>query len=194
MTANTWDTFRTAVSAAISSAMPSSVRAPANNDGPDIGWIDGPSAVAKHVVQLSEVSTVIEHDRDTSLYVGGAQALSSFVRIVVQVQCESIHDDTTLNAQWLVEQVRLGLRKISVREALKTANVVIAGFPLSTTKRSYPADGHAISAASFDVEFRTEFAFDATGEDAGLIEQVIGEGGDDLMGVDIDVTDPDPEP
>ena len=193
MTANTWESFRTAVAAAVVSAMPSSVSAPANNDGPDVSWIDGPAAIAKHVITLSEVSTVIEMDRDSALGSGGAQSLSSFVAITVQVQCESIHDDPTLNAQWLVEQVRLGLRRVSVREALAAANIVIANFPGATTRRGYTADGRTVSAASFDVVFRTEFAF-ASGEDAGLIEHVEAEGGDDLEGVTIAVDDPDPEP
>lgn len=186
--------FRAAVEAAVYAAMPSSVRTPANNDGPSVFWVDGAMPHGKHLVQLSEVSAVYEHDRDTALYQGGAQALSSFVAISVQVQCESQHDDPTLNAQWLVEQIRLGLRKVSVADALRTANVLIAGWPGSTQRRSYPADGSTISAVSFDVTFRTEMTFDATGEDAGLIERVIGEGDADLAGADIDVTDPDPEP
>ncbi len=190
----TWQTFRAAVEAAVYAAMPSTVRTPANNDGPSVFWTDGPMPYGKHLVQLSEVSVVYEMDRDTALYVGGAQALSSFVAVTVQVQCESQHDDPTLNAQWLVEQIRLGLRKVSVREALQTANVIIASFPGAAVRRSYPADGHAISAASFDVTFRTELTFDATGEDAGLIERVVGEGEGGLDGADIDVTDPDPEP
>jgi len=189
----TRESFRAAVEAAVLAAMPTAVSAPANNDGPDVGWVDGPGAIAEHQIQLSEVSTVFEMDRDTSLYVGGVQALSSFVLITVQVQAESIHDDPALNALWLIEQVRLGLRRISVREALAAANIVIANFPSATTRRSYPADGRSISAASFDVTFRTEFTFDS-GEDAGLIERVVGEGGDGLAGADIDVSDPAPEP
>ncbi len=189
-----WVSFRAAVEAAVYAAMPSSVRTPANNDGPAVFWGDGADPYAKHKVQLTEVSVVYEMDRDTALYVGGAQALSSFVAITVQVQCESIHDDPTLNAQWIIEQIRLGLRRVSMREALQTANVIIANFPGATVRRSYPADGHTISAHSFDVTFRTEFTFDATGEDAGLIERVVAEGEGGLAGADVDVTDPDPEP
>jgi hypothetical protein len=186
--------FRAAVAAAVQAAMPSSVSAPANNDGPAVFWVDGAMPYGKHLIQLSEVSVVYEMDRDTALYTGGAQTLSSFVAITVQVQCESQHDDPTLNAQWLVEQIRLGLRKVSVADALKTANVIIANFPSATVRRSYPTDGRIISAASFDVAFRTEFTFDATGEDAGLIERVVAEGEGGLAGADVDVTDPDPEP
>ncbi len=189
-----WTSFRAAVEAAVSSAMPSAVRTPANNDGPAVFWTDAPMPYGKHLVQLTEVSTVDEMDRDTALHIGGAQSLSTFKLITVQVQCESQHDDPALNALWLIEQIRLGLRKVSVAAALKTANVIIASFPGATVRRSYPADGHTISAASFDVAFRTEFTFDATGEDAGLIERVVGEGGGGLLGADIDVTDPTPEP
>jgi hypothetical protein len=190
----TWQSFRTAVEAAVTNAMPSGVRTPANNDGPSVFWADGAMPYGKHLVQLSEVSVVYEHDRDTALYTGGAQSLSSFVAITVQVQCESQHDDPTLNAQWLIEQIRLGLRKVSAADALRTANVLIVGWPASTVRRSYPADGRQIPAHSFDVTFRTEFTFDATGEDAGLVERAVGEGDDGLDGADIDVTDPDPEP
>lgn len=193
----TWSSFRAAVEAAVLAALPSTVRTPSNNDGPVVFWDDGADPYAKHKVQLTEVSTVLEQDRDSALDTGGEQVLSSLVAITVQVQAESIHDDPTLNANWLIEQVRLGLRKVSVRAALHAANVVIAEFPGATTRRSYPADGHRISAASFDITFRTEFTFDPEGEDAGLIEHVTveGEGDEDAIDeVELTVDDPDPEP
>lgn len=189
----TWETFRAAVATAIQSAMPSSVASPTNNDGPAVFWEGGADPYAKHKVVLSEVSTVPEMDRDSALGTGGAQSLSSFMLITIQVQCESVHDDPTLNSLWLVEQIRLGLRRVSVRETLAAANVVVAVFPGAIVRRAYRADGRMISAASFDVQFRTEFSFDS-GEDAGLIERVEGEGGDDLEGLTIAVDDPDPQP
>lgn len=190
----TWQAFRTAVEAAVTAALPSSVRTPTNLDGPAVFWDDGAMPYAKHLIQLTEVSVVFEMDRDTALTTGGAQALSSFVAVTVQVQAESQHDDPTLNSQWLIEQVRLGLRKVSVQDALRTANVLVASYPTATVRRSYPADGHRISAASFDITFRTSFTFDPEGEDAGLVEEVQAEGAGGLEGIVIDVLDPDPEP
>ncbi len=191
--ANTWVSLRAAIEAAVTNAMLTTVSAPTNGDGPAVSWFDGPRPFAKHRIILQELSDVPEYDRDTALYQGGAQALTTLKSITVQVTFESTHDDPSLNARWLVEQVRLGLRRVSVREELATAGVVIASFPGPVTGRSYTADDRTVSAAGFDVTFRTEFAF-VVDDDAGLIEQVIGEGTGALADIAIDVTDPDPEP
>lgn len=189
----TWSSFRAAVVAAVSAAMPSAVRSPANNDGPTVSWFDGRRPFGKHRLLLSVVSTVFEHDRDSALSEGGDQTLSTSAAITVQVQAESSFDDGALDALWLVEQVRLGLRRVSVREALDVADIAIAAFPGATVSRSYPADARIVSAHSFDVTFRTVFDFDATGESAGLIERVVGEGTGELDGADFDESDPTPE-
>ncbi len=200
----TWENLRAAVVAAVTGAMPSAVRSPANNDGPTVTWSDGPRPFAAHRLLLSIVSTTFDHDLDTSLSQGGEQELSSMVTVTVQVTAESTHDSSARSASapgdalWLIEQVRLGLRRVSVLDALVEAGVRIVGFPGSTTSRSYLADGRLVSAHSFDVQFRTIFEFDFAGdtEDAGLLERVIGEGaaGGDLEGVAFDVSDPTPEP
>lgn len=190
----TVQSFREAVVAAVTAAMPSAVRSPANNDGPTVTWFDGARPFAKHRLLLQEISIVPEQDRDSALAEGGEQELSSAVVITVQVQAESSHDSGAANALWLIEQVRMGLRKVSVREDLAEAEVAIASFPGPTSRRSYPADSRIISAASFDVSFRTVFDFDTEGESAGLIERVIAEGTSELDGADIDVSDPTPEP
>lgn len=202
----TWEDFRDAVVAAVTGAMPSAVRSPANNDGPTVTWSDGPRPFAAHRLLLSIVSTTFDHDLDTSLSQGGEQELSSMATVTVQVTAESTHDSSARggaggapgDALWLLEQVRLGLRRVSVFEALVEAGVRIVGFPAATISRSYPADSRIISAHSFDVQFRTifEFDFDGDTEDAGLLERVIGEGatGGDLEDVAFDVGDPTPEP
>lgn len=200
----TWEAFRTAVVAAVVSAMPTAVRAPADNNGPTVTWSDGPRPFAAHRLLLSIVSTTFDHDHDSSLSEGAAQALCSMATVTVQITAESTHDSSANSggapgdALWLLEQVRLGLRRISVLDALTTAGVRIVGFPVATISRSYPADHRIISAHSFDVQFRTIFEYDFGGdaEDGGLIERVIGEGeaGGDLADVEFDVSDPTPEP
>lgn len=193
----TWAEFRAAVVAAVSAAMPSAVSSPANGDGPTVTWTDDRRPFAKHRLLLGIVSTTFDHDRDSSLSTGGAQDLSTMATVTVQVQAESSFDQSGSpgDALWLIEQVRLGLRKVSVREALATAECPIVGFPGVTTSRTYPADGRVISAHSLDVRFRVVFTFDATGEDAGLIEHVeAGGAADPVDAIELAVDDPSPEP
>lgn len=200
----TWETFRAAVVAAITGAMPTAVRAPADNNGPTVTWSDAPRPFAAHRLLLSIVSTTFDHDLNSSLSEGGAQVLESMATVTVQVTAESTHDSSSASAGasgdalWLLEQVRLGLRRISVLDALTLAGVRVTGFPAATVSRSYPADHRIISAHSFDVQLRTILAFEFAGdtEVGGLIERVIGEGatGSDLEGVEFDVSDPTPEP
>lgn len=117
--------------------------------------------------------------------------------ITVQVQAESSHDPSSApgDALWLLERVRLGLRRVAVAEALALAECPIVGFPLATVSRSYPADGRIISAHSFDVAFRTVFDFDTTGDaPVGQIEHLEAEGEDgDVDGESVGVDDPTPD-
>lgn len=184
--------------------MPSAVSAPADNNGPTVTWADGPRPFASRRLLLSIVSTTFDHDHDSSLSEGAAQEICSMATVTVQVTAESTHDSSSLagggpgDALHLLEQVRLGLRRISVLEGLVEAGVRIVGFPAATVSRSYPADHRIVSAHSFDVQFRTIFEFDFGGdvETGGLIERVIGEGASasDLEDVAFDVSDPTPEP
>lgn len=182
--------------------MPASVSAPADGDGPTVTWFDGRRPFASRRLLLSVVSTTFDHDLDSSLSEGGEQDLRSMATVTVQVQAESTHDSPSVadgghgDALHLIEQVRLGLRRIRVLEALQAAGMAIVGFPATTVSRSYPADGRIVSAHSFDVQFRTILEYDF-GDDldlGGLIERVVAEGADDLEGADIDVSDPTPEP
>lgn len=197
----TWHDFRTAVQAAVSAAMPSAVRAPANLDGPKVSWADDARPFGRHRILLSVVSATYLHDRDSALSSGGPQELCTMATIVVQVQAESTHDRSgptsgPADALWLLEQVRLGLRRVSVADALRTAEAPIVGFPGATVSRSYPADGRIVSARSFDVAFRFIFDFDTTGDDpVQQIEHVEAEGDapGDLADVEIAVDDPSPD-
>lgn len=200
----TWTTFRAAVAAAVSAALPSAVRAPANNDGPTVSWTDDRRPFGRQRLLLAILSVRFDHDRDSALAEGGQQELSSMATVTVQVTAESNHDPafgagagsaSPGDALWLIEQVRLGLRRAHVADALRTAEAPIVGFPLATVSRSYPADGRIVSAHSFDVQFRTVFDFDTTEDDAvEQIEHVVGEGEGGLDGADISVDDPTPDP
>jgi hypothetical protein len=194
----TWNEFRTAVQAAVTAAMPAAVRTTANLDGPTVTWTDDVRPFSKHRLLLDVVSTVFNHDRDSALSEGGDQELSSMATITVQVTAESNHDRSSSpgDALWLLEQVRLGLRRVPVADALRTAECPIVGFPAATVRRSYPADGRIISAHSFDVQVRFIFDFDTSEDDpVGQIEHVEAEGEapGDLIGVEIAVDDPTPD-
>lgn len=193
-----WPEFRTAVQAAVSAAMLASVRTPANNDGPTVTWTDDARPFGKHRLLLGIVATRFDHDRDSALSAGGDQELSSMATVTVQVQAESIHDRSSApgDALWLIEQVRLGLRRVTVADALRVAGCPIVGFPSAVVSRSYKADGRIVSAHSFDVQFRFVFDPPAFADDpVGQIEHVEGEGElpGDLVGLEISVDDPTPD-
>lgn len=188
-----WLGFRAAVVAAIEAAMPAAVLSTAG-----VAWSDGPRPHARHRVLLSIVSAVFE-DRDSALSTGGVQTLESMAVIVVQVTAESTFDTGDSDALWLIEQLRLGLRKVSVREALATAGVVIQIFPRTTRNIGGIADDRALSVHAIEFQCCASFSLvPDPPEDAGLIEHVEGES--ELSDVDgsvieqeIAVDDPDPE-
>lgn len=186
-----WLGFRAAVQTAIEAAMPPSVLAATG-----VAWADGPRPFAGHHVLLSVVSGVFD-DRDSALSEGGPQLLESMAVIVVQIMAESGYDAGDADALWVIEQVRLGLRKVSVREALEAAGVVVQTYPRSTLNVGGNADGRALSRHTIEVTFCATFGL-VTTEDAGLVERVVAAGtvsaGGGSIAVDVDVSDPDPEP
>ena len=187
-----WLAFRAAVVAAVEAAMPSAVLSTTS-----VAWEDGPRQHAAHRVLLSIVSSTFD-DRDSALSEGGLQTLESMAVIVVQVMAESAHDSGDSDALWLIEQMRLGLRKVSVREALEVAGIVIQVFPRSTRNIGGEADFRALSRHALEFTCCATFGLE-TEEDAGLIETVEGTGTvDDDAGIEIDVewdiADPEPEP
>jgi len=187
-----WLGLRAAVVAAIEAAIPPAVLAVTG-----VAWEDGPRPHAGLRVLLSVVSAVFD-DRDSALSTGGEQTLESMAVVTIQVKTESSYDSGDRDALWLIEQLRLGLRKVSVREALETAGVVISVFPRATRNIGGVADERALSVHA--LEFTTCCTFGlATTEDAGLIEHIEAEG--TLTDIDeselelvIDISDPDPEP
>jgi hypothetical protein len=191
-TVTDWLGFRAAVVSAVEAAMPAGVLATCG-----VAWADGPRPHAGHHVLLSIVSATFD-DRDSALSTGGLQTLESMAVIVVQVVCESTYDSGDLDALWLIEQVRLGLRKVRVREALETAGIVIQVFPRSTRNIGGDADARALSRHALEFTCCTTFALTTT-EDAGLIERVEGTGTvEDDADLEIEVVfdqdDPSPEP
>lgn len=191
-TPTTWLLYRAAIVAAVEAALPTAVLAECG-----VAWEDGPRPHARHRVLLSIVSSTFD-DRDSALDEGGDQRLESMAIVVVQLKAESAHDSGDLDALWLIEQCRLGLRKVSVREALETAGILITVFPRSTRNIGGIADDHAMSVHALEFTTCCTFVLTTT-EDAGLIERFTAEGTlEDPAGLDIDIeidlVDPDPEP
>jgi hypothetical protein len=187
-----WLGFRATVVAAVEAAMPPAVLASTG-----VAWADGPRPFAGHHVLLSIVSAVFD-DRDSAVSQGGPQTLETMAVITVQVTAESSYDGGDFDALWLIEQLRLGLRKVSVREALEAAGVVVAVFPRSTRNIGGVVDDHALSVHAFEVVFCATFGL-VTTEDAGLVERIEGtvtaadDAGGELV-LTVEVTDPSPEP
>lgn len=187
-----WAGFRAAVVAAVRAALPSDV---ALTTG--VAFEDGARPHARWRLLLSAVSTTYD-DRDSSLSTGGLQTLESMVCVTVQIRAESTFDSPDANALWLIEQCRLGLRKLSVNAALEAAGIVVQAYPARAQRLPGVADGHALSMAVIEWTLCTTFGLTTT-EDAGLIEHVEGTATvTDDRGSDIDLTftidDPDPEP
>lgn len=190
--ATDWLGFRAAVVAAVEAAIPAPVLSTTG-----VAWADGPRPHAGKRVLLSIVSAVFD-DRDSALSTGGNQALESMATIVVQILTESSYDSGDLDALWLLEQLRLGLRRLSIRDALEALGIVVQAYPRATRNIGGSADDRALSRHAIELTFCATFVL-ATTEDAGLIEHVTATGvvtDDQGVGATITVTvdDPDPEP
>lgn len=188
-----WLGFRAAVLAAIEAAVPTAVLATTA-----VNWADGARELAGHRVLLSVVSSTFD-DRDSALSQGGVQTLESMAVIVVQVTAESTYDTGDQDALWLIEQLRLGLRKVSVQEALRAAGIVVQAFPRSTRNIGGVADDRALSVHALEFTCCATFTLvPDPPEDAGLIEHVELEATIDDHGasivVPIEVDAPPPEP
>lgn len=188
-----WLSFRAAVVTAIEAAIPASVLTTTG-----VAWADGARPHARHRVLLSVVSATFD-DRDSALSYGGVQTLESMAVIVVQVTCESAHDTGDSDGLWLIEQLRLGLRKLSVQDALTAAGIRIQVFPRSSRNIGGIADDRALSVHAIEFTAVTTFTLvPDPPEDAGLIEHVEGEGtaldGDIEIDVEFAVDDPEPSP
>jgi hypothetical protein len=193
-----WLGFRAAIVAAIEAAIPAAVLATTG-----VAWQDGPRPHARHRVLLSIVSSAFD-DRDSALSTGGIQTLESMAVIVVQVTCESTYDSADADALWLIEQLRLGLRKVRVQEALVTAGIRIQVFPRTTRNIGGVGDQRALSVHAIEFTCCATFTLvPDPAEDAGLIEHVEAEAVVlDVDGSEIEVAfvvdepppEPDPEP
>lgn len=190
--ATDWLGLRAAVVAAVSAAMPPSVLATTA-----VEWADGPRSAARQHVLLSVVSAVFD-DRDSALSEGGPQRLESMAVITVQLSAEAVDDAGDADALWLIEQVRLGLRKVSVRDALQALGIVIQAFPRTTRNIGGTADGRALSVHAIEATFCCTFAL-TPDEDAGLVEHVevqatVTDDAGAELALAFTVDDPSPEP
>lgn len=192
-----WLAFRAAVLSAVEAAMPPNVLTTCG-----VSWEDAPRPHARHRVLLSLVSTTFE-DRDSALSTGGVQSLESMATIVVQITAESSYDSADTDALWLIEQLRLGLRKVRVKAALDLAGIAISVFPRTTRNVGGSADDRDLSVHALEFTCCASFALEPDPlEDAGLIERVVSTGAVTVfsplngagMTPTVDVTDPDPEP
>lgn len=193
-----WLGFRAAILGAVEAAMPPNVLATCG-----VAWADGPRPHARHRVLLSVVSTDSD-DRDSALNEGGVQRLETMKVVVIQITAESSFDSGDADALWLIEQLRLGLRKVSVHAALEAAGVVIQVFPRSTRNIGGSADDRALSVHALEFTCCATFGLAADPlEDAGLVERAVatgtvsalnGAGHPQTMTPSVDVSDPDPEP
>lgn len=167
---NTWLSFRAALVSAIDAAMPASVLETAS-----VAWSDAPREFAGHRALLSVVSSVFE-DRDSALSQGGEQSLESMAIITVQLTAESSFDAGDQDALWLIEELRLGIRKLSVQAILEAAGIRIQAFPRSTRNIGGVADDRALSVHALEFTCCTTFGLTPNPpEDAGVIEHVEGE-------------------
>jgi hypothetical protein len=185
-----WLGLRSALIAAVEAAIPAPVLEVCG-----VAWEDGPRPHAGLRVLLSVVSTLFD-DRDSGLDEGGNQRLESMVCPTIQVKTESSFDSGDRDALWLIEQLRLGLRKVSVCEALGAAGIVIQVFPRSTRNIGGMADERALSVHALEFTVCCTFGL-VTTEDAGLIERLVAEGAltdGGVIVVPVDQSDPTPEP
>lgn len=188
-----WLGLRAALVAAVEAAIPPPVLEVCG-----VAWEDGPRPHAGLRVLLSVVSTVFD-DRDSALDTGGLQLLESMVCPTIQVKTESSYDSGDRDALWLIEQLRLGLRKVSVCEALAAQGIVMQVFPRATRNIGGVADERALSVHALEFTCCCTFGL-VTTEDAGLVERIVAAGA--LTQPDValpvtagtDVSDPDPEP
>lgn len=188
-----WLGFRAAVASAIEAAITASVLATTG-----VAWADGPRPTARHRVLLSVVSAVFD-DRDSALSQGGEQSLESMAVITIQVTCESTFDTGDSDALWLMEQLRLGLRKLSVQAIFATAGIRVQIYPRTSRNIGGIADDHALSVHAIEFTCCATFVLvPDPPEDAGLIEHIEGEAtiadGDDEITTTFAVDDPEPEP
>jgi hypothetical protein len=186
--ASTWITFRAAVKAAFENAMPIAVRT-----ATPVDWASGPRNHAGARVLLDVLSYVDEHVREAT---ADDNLISSSNLVTVQVVCESPHDNPSASALWLVENVRLALRRESIKAALKAAGLAIVQFPLEPTRLPSQSGGRRMLSYVFDVTFRTTFELVPEADDAiGEIEhvEVSGEAdhfGDELVIDEYTVSEP----
>lgn len=167
---NTWLSFRAALVSAIEAAMPASILETAS-----VAWSDAPREFAGHRALLSVVSATFD-DRDSALSQGGVQSLESMAVIVVQLTAESTFDTGDEDALWLIEQLRLGLRRLSVQAIIEAAGIRIQAFPRSTRNIGGVADERALSVHALEFTCCTTFALvPDPPEDAGVIEHVEGQ-------------------
>jgi hypothetical protein len=189
-----WSTFRTAVAAAFTQALPASLR-----DAIAISWARGAREFGgpDGRLLLDVVADVEDMYRDADV---DDPIVASHNTITLQVTAESQHDDPTLSAWRLARLARLGLRRESVRAILEAAGISYVETPLGQTSVPYAASGRMVQAVVFDVQLATVFELALEADDGiGLIERVEADATllqppDPSVTYAVEADDPTPEP
>lgn len=171
--------FREAVSAALFACLP-----PAQQTTVPINWAKGPRDFAAVRLLLSIVSQREEYQHDAT---ADDPTIQSAEIIVVQVVAESQHDDPTENPQWILEKIRLPLRRQAILAGLRAAGVVLVDLPLASRDVSYTASGRTVSAYVMELTFRAVFS--DTDAEFDLIEHVEAQGTMTAPGPDVFTVD-----
>lgn len=189
----TWLVFRDAVLAAFEAAMPPAILATT-----PVNWAGGAREAGFQRLLLDPVSDVEIAEREGTVHDG---EISSLNDVTIQVTAESPYDSADVDARWLAEQVRLGLRRKTVDDALQAAGLSLVGIPMSLKNVSFPSGNRRLSAWAFDATFRFVYELAANPlDDFGLIETVQTSGivedpnGDEVVIDEFETDDPTPEP
>lgn len=191
---STWAEVRTAIRTATIAALPAAVAARTPVD-----WASGAAHVAAQRVLLDIIALNEEHIREQTV---DDVDLYSAQRFTVQFRCESQHDTATIDGLWLLTLVTMGLRRALVRDAARTAGVVLLDVPMAPRRvAQLDQNGRKLSVFACDISFRAVITLDTDDPAFGLIEhvEVGGEaeapgGSDTIVVAEVTVDDPDPSP
>lgn len=163
-----------------------------------VNWSGGARELADLKVLLDVVSEVELADREELFYDSGLR-LSALKDSTIQFRAESTYDTPDSDALDLLNDLRFGLSKLAVTEALAAAGITMVDRPGPTQNLGFTSNNRRISSHGFEVVFRAVFGLE-TGESTGLLEHVELSGElqtpdeSDLIEVAFEVDDPTPEP
>lgn len=191
---SSWDQVRTAIQAAVTSALPTAVQA-----ATPVDWNGGGKHVAAQRILLDVVSSLELHTRDPNV---DSVDVSSLRDVTVQLKAESQHDTATVDGLWLLTLAVMGLRRLPVESALNAAGVSLVDVPLNPVRvGERDQNGRKLSIFVADLTFRCVIDLTTGDTPLDLIEhvEVSGEAEtpdtlDTVQIPEFTVDDPDPSP